>query len=223
MISPETFYDENLKGKNEREILSVIRKLKQEIGRLKNIMEHPEEQCMMHPAYDVQISCNRMYLDRAKQALAEVGGTYTPSQAEMRAEKFNANLPDLFKVEFSINGYGYGYEDKTYTIDGDNVITTVDRASYKMPPELPEYDDEEIDKDTLISGLAELHIGEWRREYDTRNIDIRICDGTQWDLKLYFSNGTRPVKIYGSNMYPYNFPQLLELFDIKLFTAENLK
>ena len=223
MISPETFYDENLKGKNEREILSVIRRLKQEIGRLKNIMEHPEEQCMMHPAYDVQISCNRMYLERAKQALAEVGGTYTPSQAELRAEKFNANLPYLFKVEFSINGYFYGYEDKTYTIDGDNVITTVDRASYKMPPELPEYDDEEMDKDILISGLADLHIGEWRREYIPERFNIAICDGVSWYLNIYFSNGHRPVKIDGCNDYPYNFARLLELFDIKLFCMEDLK
>ena len=41
MICPETFYDENLKGKSEREIHAVIRGLKQKIGRLKNIMEHP--------------------------------------------------------------------------------------------------------------------------------------------------------------------------------------
>ena len=58
-ISPETFYNENLKGKSEAEILAVIRRLKQKIGRLKNIMEHPDYAPFMCPSEDVQISCNR--------------------------------------------------------------------------------------------------------------------------------------------------------------------
>ena len=217
MISPEYFYEENLKGKSAEEILTVIRGLKREIGRLKNIIEHPKYQCEMHPSEDTRIWCNRLYLERAKQALAEVGGTYTPSQAELRAEKFNANLPHLCRVEFEINGYSTGYEEKTYIIEDDKVITTTNRVSYTTSPEPPTSDDEEIDKNTLLDGLANLHIGEWRREYDTRDIDIRICDGTQWDLKFYFSNGAKPVKIYGSNSYPYNFAKLLELFDIQFF------
>ena len=47
MICPETFYETKLKGKTTAEIMTVIRGLKQEIGRLKNIAEHPEYQCMM--------------------------------------------------------------------------------------------------------------------------------------------------------------------------------
>ena len=34
MISPETFYEENLKGKSAEEILRVIKSLKREINRL---------------------------------------------------------------------------------------------------------------------------------------------------------------------------------------------
>ena len=217
MISPETFYDENLKGKNEREILSVIRRLKQEIGRLKNVMEHPDYVKTMCPGEDVQISCNRMYLERAKQALTEVGGTYTTSAAEWRAQKIHASLFSIFKVEFSINGYSTGLEERTYFIDGDKVTTTTGRVSYKKPPELVKYKDEEMDKDTLISGLADLHIGEWRREYNPKHFDFAICNGVSWYLNIYFSNGQRPVKIDGCNAYPYNFERLLELFKIKLF------
>ena len=223
MISPETFYDENLKWKSEREILAVIRGLKQKIGRLKNIMEHPDYVQTMYPGEDTQIWCYRLYLDRAKQALVEVGGTYTPSQAELRAEKFNANLPYIFKVEFSITSFFAGFEDKTYLIDGDKVTTTVNRAFYTTPTEPSEYEDEEMDKDTLIEGLAELNIGEWRKEYDPKRFDIRICDGTSWYLNIYFTNGIRPVKIDGCNDYPYNFARLLELFDIQLFSMEDLK
>ena len=223
MISPETFYLENLIGKSPKEILSVIRGLKREIGRLKNIMEHPDYVQTICPGEDVQISCCRMYLERAKQALAEVGGTYTLSDAEFRAERINASLPHIFKVEFSINGYSTGYEEKTYFIDGDKVTTTTDRAYYNTPPEPLDFEDEEMDKDTLIEGLADLHIGEWRTEYDPSRFDIAICDGVSWYLNIYFSNGHRPVKIDGCNAYPYNFERLLELFDIQLFSMDDLK
>ena len=41
MISPEYYYEEYLKGKNEKQILSAIRGLKNHIGYLKNVMENP--------------------------------------------------------------------------------------------------------------------------------------------------------------------------------------
>ena len=221
MISPETFYDENLKGKSEREILSVIRGLKQTIGRLKNTLEHPNYVKIMCPGEDVQIKCNRMYLERAKQALADIGGTYTPSQAELRAEKFNANLPHLCRVEFNIDSYSTGYEERTYVIEDDEVIATANRGCYTAPCE--PCDDVEMDKETLLEGLAALHIGEWRREYDPKRFDIAVCDGFTWYLNLYFRDGARPVKIDGCNDSPYNFDELLELFDIQLFSMEDLK
>ena len=42
MISPEWYYEENLKGKTAKEIMTAIRGLKKQIGHLKNVMEHPE-------------------------------------------------------------------------------------------------------------------------------------------------------------------------------------
>ena len=66
MICPETYYENNLKGKTVAQILSAIRGLKQEIGRLKNTIENPNYQRMMHPSEDVRLWCTRMYLERAK-------------------------------------------------------------------------------------------------------------------------------------------------------------
>ena len=37
MISPESYYEEHLKGKDYRQIISIIRGLKNEMGRLKKI------------------------------------------------------------------------------------------------------------------------------------------------------------------------------------------
>ena len=39
MISPESYYEMNLKGKTAEQIMSAIRGLKNEIGHLKNVME----------------------------------------------------------------------------------------------------------------------------------------------------------------------------------------
>ncbi len=84
MISLETFYEMNLKGKTTEQIMTTIRGLKQEIGRLKNIVEHPEYECTIKPSERTRISCSQDYLERAKQTLAEVGGTYVPSAAEKK-------------------------------------------------------------------------------------------------------------------------------------------
>ena len=69
MICPESYYEMNLKGKDEKQLRSAIRGLKNEIGHLKNVMEHPDygKQAIMHPSEGVRISCTREYLARAIQ------------------------------------------------------------------------------------------------------------------------------------------------------------
>lgn len=71
-----------------------------------------------------------------------------------------------------------------------------------------------MEKDEFLEGLRGLHIGEWRRNYDTRRFGYEVLDGTQWELEIFFSDGHKPVKKYGSNSYPYNFNKFLELLDI---------
>ena len=65
MISPEAFYEENLKGKSAGEILRVIKSLKREINRLKKIAESndvlPEK--MIDPDPLTQIKVYRDYLE----------------------------------------------------------------------------------------------------------------------------------------------------------------
>ena len=215
MISPESFYEDELKGKTAEQIMTVIRGLKQEIGRLKNIVEHPDYECLMHPSERVRIYCSQRYLERAKQAFAEVGGTYIPSAAEMKAMDFDGNIPFINKVEFCIGGYFNGYETKAYTIDGDKVHTDVEHSLILKPSNIGDYEIEEMGKDYLLNALKDLHIGEWRKNYSTKRFGYLVCDGTQWHLEIYFSNGHKPIKIYGDNAYPYNFDKVLELFEIE--------
>ncbi len=213
MICPETFYEMHLKGKNKEEIMTVIRGLKREIGRLKRTMEHPSyaEAIKIHPSEDVRISCSREYLERAIEALEEVGGTYTPSAAEKRAMDFDSNLPYLTKVEFCIGAFFGGYRMITYTIDGDTVHTEMDPP---FPPCPIFEEDEALNKERLLSSLEEMHIGEWHKRYDCKRFGRYVLDGTGWHLYLYFSNGHRPVKISGYCDYPYNFDRLLDLFNL---------
>lgn len=218
MISPESFYEERLKGKSAKEILRVIRSLKQEIGRLKNMVEHPNYELrslVVHPTERVQISCNQEYLERAKEALKDVGGVYTPSVAEQKVMEFNDNIPYIEKIVFSIGGFFNGFETKTFTIDGDRVKTHLEHTLHSKNPA-----DDGIDKETFLNQLKILNIGEWRRKYDTYRYNIAIMDGTQWELEIHYSNGHRAVKIHGDNAYPYNFDQLLELFEIVYVLSE---
>ncbi|MBS3988082.1 MAG: hypothetical protein KGZ38_08985 [Erysipelothrix sp.] len=86
MISPEGYYEEYLKGKAKEQIMTAICGLKQEIGRLKNTMESPDygQEEIVHPSEDTRLHWTREYLERAKQAYAEVGGTYTLSKQKKR-------------------------------------------------------------------------------------------------------------------------------------------
>ncbi|MBR2861325.1 MAG: hypothetical protein IKB86_05760 [Clostridia bacterium] len=215
MICPETFYEMKLKGKTTAEITTVIRGLKQEIGRLKNIVEHPEYKCTMCPSEDVRISCSRDYLERAKQALVEAGGEYVPSAAEKKVMEFDANIPNIRKVVFSIGGYSCGYETRTYTVVGDTVRIDIEHSLDLKPSNLDECEIEDMDKECFLETLKYLHIGEWRNHYNLKRYGYEILDGTQWDLEIHFNNGKKTVKIYGDNAYPYNFNRALELFEVE--------
>lgn len=68
MISPESFVEFELKGKSQEEVFKIIGELKDEIERLKEIVEkHDIEDYMIKPSPDVQLSVNKDYLKAAKR------------------------------------------------------------------------------------------------------------------------------------------------------------
>lgn len=215
IISHETYYEENLKGKTASQIMSAIRGIKQEIGRLKSTIEHPNYKCMMLPSEETRIWCNRLYLEQAKKALAKTGGTYTPSKAEEKAAEFDANIPFISKMEFGIGNAFDCFETRTYTIHGDEVYSNIERSLSLKLSDTEGIQTEEMDAESFLDEIKDLHIGEWRRNYDPSRWGYAVLDGTQWHLYTYYSNGRRGVKIEGSNDYPYNFNRLLELFNVE--------
>ena len=216
MISPEGYYEEHLKGKNKEQIMTVIRGLKQEIGRLKNTMESPDYgvKPIMHPSEDTRLHWTREYLERAKQALAEAGGTYTLPKSEEKVSDFDANMDAICKITFSIGGFFGGY--RSYVVElSDRLKAYTKLWEDEEPLSLLDGDNEEpFTKDTFIAALRDLHIGEWLRRYSTKRFGYTVCDGTQWELEFEYSNGHKPVRFDGDNSYPYNFDKLQMLFGI---------
>jgi hypothetical protein len=215
MISPESYYEEYLKGKTKEEIMTVIRGLKQEIGHLKNSMENPYDgmKTVIHPSEDTRIYWSREYLDIAKQVYAEVGGTYTLSKSEQKGADFDANIDAICKITFSIGGFFGGYWSHVVELtDGLKAYTKL--WENEEPLLLLDDNEEPFTKNSHIAVLKELHIGEWRRRYTTKRFGYMVLDGTQWELEFEYNNGHKPVKFDGDNSYPYNFDKFQRLFGI---------
>lgn len=216
MISPESYYEEYLKGKTKEQIMTAIRGLKQEIGRLKNSMENPHGsiKTVMHPSEDTRLHWTREYLEKAKQAYDEAGGTYALSKSEEKAADFDANMDAIIKITFCIGGYFGGYSNYVVELT-DELKAYIKLWEQEEPLTLWDDDDQEpCTKDTFIAALKDLHIGEWRRRYSTKRFGYMVLDGTQWELEFEYSNGHKSVRFDGDNSYPYNFDKLQMLFGI---------
>lgn len=163
MISPEGYYEEYLKGKTKEQIMTAIRGLKQEIGHLKNTMESPDygKELIMHPSEDTRIHWTREYLERAKQAYAEAGGTYTLSKLEEKVADFDANIDAISKITFSFGGFFGGY--RSYVVElSDGLKAYTKLWEDEEPLALMDVDKEEpFTRDTFMAALMDLHIGEW--------------------------------------------------------------
>ena len=121
---------------------------------------------------------------------------------------FNEALDSMSKLVFTIGGFFCGHETRTFTVSDDQVLVDVEKTVMTMDKG-EEYGP--YRKDDFISGIKAFHIGEWKRTYN----DPLILDGTQWELDIYYNNGRRPVKISGSNAYPYNFEDLKEFLEVE--------
>lgn len=216
MISPDAFYEREIKGKDQATILRVINRLKREIAKLKHTMEHPDydTEVIKHPSEYTQLRCTRLYLERAKLALAEEGTPYEPTAVELRVMDFNANIGNISRIALNINGFFSGNFTYTIRLDEklhlwieDMLIPTP--SNFDIPADYP------MTKEEFLDRFAELHVGEWRKYYNPERFGYVILDGTQWELKIEYSNGRKAFTSGGSNSYPYNFKKLTELFGIE--------
>ena len=210
MISPETYYEEYLQGKSQSTILQQISLLKQEIVRLKEVMESDENspKAMIMPSPLTRIKCNREYLEMATLALEETGGQYVSTDEELRDQSFNAKLAAMHRFTLEIGGFFDGYTKYKYTISEDKVLFDADHSFYLKPSNLPVY--KPFTREEFVRGIEALHIGEWKEKYE----NLCVLDGTQWSISIEYEDGKEQFEIYGSNAYPYNFEELIEFLGI---------
>ena len=72
MVSPEQYYEENLKGKTVDELKSQIRSLKRKIRKLQKEIDNPNlDGCMIQPSPVVELEMHSLYLQKAVEALLE--------------------------------------------------------------------------------------------------------------------------------------------------------
>lgn len=215
MISLESYYEMNLKGKTAEQIMSSIRGLKNEIGHLKNVMEHPDynSKKAMCPKESASLWCTREYLKRAKIALAEAGGVYEPSEAEQKAIMFDERISKIDRIVFTIGGFFDGYKTRTIFMNDGNLKISVKHSLETSPDKIAEDSFPPYNKEDFLAELRLLHIGEWRHTYSPERFGETVLDGTQWELEIHYSDGSKLFKYYGSNSYPYNFDEFCELLN----------
>ena len=207
MISPEAYYEMELKGNSLQEIQKEIESLKNEITELRKSLEDYEQpmEDEVDPDRLTRIKCDRKYLEKAIQAYEEAGGTYIPSEEEKKSKEFDEGLKDLHILRFSIGGFFEGHTVRTYTVIGDKVMMEEEHFPIEESPVPSEY--EPWPAEAFIEELKNLHIGEWKQDY----MNPYVLDGTQWSLEIEYSNDRTPVEISGSNAFPYNFDDFMEL------------
>ncbi len=216
MIGPEGFYESEIKGKDHDGILRVIGRLKREIAALKRTMEHPDygTEGIIHPSESTRLWCTRLYLERAKEALAEVGAPYEPTTAELRVMDFDANIENIRKITLNIGGFFSG--NRTYTVRLDERLHfRVEDMFLPTPTNFDIPADYPMTKEEFLDSFTELHVGEWHKHYRPERFGYLVLDGTQWELTVEYSNGRKAFTSGGSNSYPYNFRKLTELFGIE--------
>lgn len=211
MDSLEVFYKKNLQGKSAKEIRGIIRKLKNEIGSLKNkIIQDSFDFIDSEPSLYDQLSYNRMYLKRTIQALEDLGIEYKLSKTEQKVKTFNDNIKYISKIELETGGYLADSSSYTITIDGDEIIYEEIQSIFPGYMSTEKQMTYPLTKNELFEEIKKLYIGEWNYHYENN----MILDGDYWSLIIEFSNGYQTRKFTGSNAYPYNFYQLERLIEI---------
>ena len=217
MISPESYYELEIKGKSAEEIRREIDELKKEIGDLKYKMEDPDYKPeRVSPSDETVLYWTREYLAMAKKALLEAGGEYIDTEEDKRAATFLEKLPFMTKLEFSYGGFG-PYEPIIIECDSESLIWNVERPVPLMP-----YDSPLRTRTELLKRIRELHLEEWESDYWPDKYGITVLDGIQWELTLEYGNGHEPWKSFGSNAYPFNFREFLEMLgeDYRFFDED---
>ncbi len=209
MISPDAYYELELKGRSKTHILKEVRSLRKEIEEQKEKIEYSriEPARWMKPSPFVIIEMNRLYLKEAKRALEDLDEIYKPSRIERKGLEFNENINDLKLVRLEIGYLFRGYMSSEIDLSKTDLITVTDFDGKLL-------NRFSVNKDSFLKSLSDFYIGEWQSDYDPLRFGEGILDGIQWTLKFAYDGKHKEIEISGSNDYPYNFKEFLELLKL---------
>ena len=213
MIGPTNYIDMSLSGKSYEEAKKEVKRLWKEITRLKKVIEeHPDsDEMMICPMPGVKISTYRDYLEAAKEYFESQGWEYELTKDEIADKEFNDRLKDVQSIEIDYGGYFGESESRKITFNGNKI--NVGRDIFNQIPSAKDMNRKffkGMTKDMLLEELADLHIGEWKKEYE----DPCVLDGTQWSVIFKYADGKKR-KFEGSNRYPYNFYGFLDIMQVE--------
>lgn len=214
-----------------KRVQEEIIRIKRDMRSLKDRMEQPDEDLRQHKtaAQLDSLARAREQLALAKKALEKAGGEYTPDEADIRASALLENLTFMNKLTFEIGGFFGGYTTYTveaadsriqgglfkyikYIVDGERSWSSRPDPSFILDPGKPVPPIRTLED--LGGYLREIHVEEWMPEYWPDRFGVSVLDGTQWSLKIEFSNGHPAWESFGSNSYPYNFDDFQRLFGL---------
>jgi hypothetical protein len=113
--------------------------------------------------------------------------------------------------QFSLGGY---FNSHNYSVRLENNFLCVSDCLYSRLPET-EKKIAVTDNENWARLLTFIKECNWQKTYDSG-----ILDGTQWTLKAK-GNGCN-LKVYGSNAYPENFGEFVEILN-KLISPAGIK
>jgi len=215
MMAPYS-YVAGLEGKTREEALNEIKELRKEIKRLRAAIEEEVHSAEWRhsPSPDVRISVYYDCIDAAKEYFKEQGWEYEPSREEIRDTEFNERLELIKSIDIAISAPTSlrGSVARRFMFNGEEVEV---RPFFSLKP--PVIGDvslkiiEERTKSEIIDELREIHMGRWKHK--NRIIHGFVLDGTEWSVKIRYSDG-KTTMFSGINSYPFNFAGFLELMKI---------
>lgn len=195
---------EKIEKASKEGLLNIIEETKNKMTELRDIMEHPKYKCKKCPSELTVYKCDRDILNMAIIRYISLGGEYVYDKQELADTDFNDKLEDIVNISL-MNGYWTDYKPHAIVeLSGKKPILKVFAGADYVEMDI------DFDKESFLYELGELHLGEWSEEYSTEKFGLYCLDGTKWELKIEYKDGTKR-EFSGWNAYPYNYKELLEL------------
>ena len=196
------FKEHVLKGKKEEELYELVEGFRIEKVFLKVQRETENIGSYEFPSQEMieKIAGYRLYIKETYNYIEEMDGEVERAEAKKIALKFQMNLSNIQKIEYSIGGYFGGFDQYVLTFEEEQVYALLKNSQYKFDTR-----NTTVAKEIFLKEFSDLHIGEWRKSYLDTDYGEQVLDGTSWGLKVYYSNEEEFVEFGGSNAFPYNF------------------